>query len=220
MTPQKIKTLTGMLVYVMLNRPVEAFDKSKPKEWKCGIVLTDEDFVDECQAEYPKQAPKKVKTADFEKIYKCKPPEDAGKNVWVITLKKSVSYKSKDKDGNDIEVDIPEKYKPKVFINEMQDGKLERIDITMTKLPANGSLGSISIDKVENSFGVQAKLRNVMVTELIEYEGATGEAGDEFDDPVPVKNAGVKKAEPKEASKPAKTKEKPAEDTSTEDDPF
>ena len=49
-----------MLVYAMLNRPVEDW-KSKPKEWKCGIVLTDEDFVDECQAEYPKQAPKKAK---------------------------------------------------------------------------------------------------------------------------------------------------------------
>lgn len=163
--------LEGTLVYVMLDKPRDCFDKEKGQEYKCGIVLTDEDVVDQFNDTYPKQAAKKVKAADFEAQYKCPVPEGAGKNVWVITLKKNTKLAN----GNP----VPDKYLPKLFIKKGDD----LVDVTKEKLPANGSKGAISIDHYEGKMGNVARLKNVLVTELIEYERKEGDEynpGDEF----------------------------------------
>lgn len=167
-----MKSLVGTLVYVMLDKPRNCFEESKGQEFKSGIVITDEDVVDEFNELYPKQSAKKVKAVDFEGIYKCPVPEDAGKNVWVITLRKNTKLAN----GND----LPEKYRPRVF--QRKGGVL--VDITATSLPSNGSKGEISIDHYEGKMGNVARLKNVLVTELIEYEGGKGsayESGSEFD---------------------------------------
>ena len=71
---------------------------------------------------------------------------------------------------------LPKQYQPKVLL---ADGK-QAIDVTDTMLPANGSVGKISFEARENSYGTFAKLRNVLVTGMIEYKKGGGNAGDDF----------------------------------------
>ena len=178
-----MQKLTGMLLYVSLNKPQKAYVKpgepAKADEWKASVAITDEDVLDQYE-EFAKNIDaktsiKKVKTADFEATYKVAPPEDAGKNIWVVTLRKSTELGKTGKP-------VPDLYKPKVF---EKVGKT-LVDVTNSKLPANGSYGSISIDKFERTNNTTSLyLKNVLVTSMIEYvpdEGAGYEAGSEFDD--------------------------------------
>jgi hypothetical protein len=215
-----MKKLTGTLVYVCLNKPVKAYvasgEDAKPDEWKAGVVLTDEDVVDEYESFAKslgaKVSAKKVKASEFKDKYKCELPEGAGKNVWVVTLRKSTQLGRTGKE-------VPDQYKPKVF----EKVKSTLVDITNTKLPANGSKGSISLDIFERTNGTASiYLKNVLVTDLIEYvpeEGSGYHAGDEFSDEVDAPKA--EKAEKAEA-KPAKekAKAKPAADEDDDDIPF
>lgn len=206
--------LTGMLLYVCVNKPAKAYVKpglpAKPDEWKASIAISDEDTIDEFE-EFARKIDskvslKKVKTAEFESIYKTAPPEDAGKNVWVVTLRKSTKLGKSDKD-------VPDLYKPKVF--EKVGSTL--VDVTNSKLPANGSLGSISIDKFERTNGTASLyLKNVLVTKMIEYTAQESEynPGDEFNDEAPAKAAVETKVE-----KPVKAKAK-AEPIEADDEPF
>lgn len=219
----QLTKLTGMLVFVTMQQGVPCFDKTKGHEWKAGVVV-DEDTADAFAEIYPKQAAKKVKRVDFEKTYKVAPPEGDEKNLYVITLKRNTKLAN----GQD----IPEKYRPRVY--ERQGSS--RVDVTMTKLPANGSYGTISIDHYESAeYGASARLKNLLVTEMIEYEGNDYNPGDEFDDEgeastktetkAKVKSAPVKdEFEDAPAEKPARktpTRVKPqAQPTETEDAPF
>ena len=197
-----MQKLTGMLLYVSLNKPQKAYVKpgepTKPDEWKASVAITDEDVVDEYE-EFAKgidakTSIKKVKTTEFEGIYKVAPPEDAGKNIWVVTLRKSTQLGKTGKE-------VPDLYKPKVF---EKVGKA-LVDVTNSKLPANGSYGSISIDKFERSNGTASLyLKNVLVTSMIEYVADSGpeyEPGSEFDDE-PKAEAPKAKAEVKAEVKP------------------
>lgn len=196
--------ITGTLVYVCIPNAQKALVKAgekKADEWKASVVV-DEDTADDFE-EYGKKCGtmvscKKVKTAEFEGIYKCPPPEDAGKNVWVITLRKSTEL---GKTGRE----VPDQFKPKVF---EKVGK-NIVEITTTKLVGNGSKGSISIDPFLRSDGsTSLYLKNVLVTDLIEYikpEGSNANyvPGSEFNDddspePAPAKaDAKPARAKPK-----------------------
>ena len=214
--------LTGTLLYVQLNKPVKAYVKAgedpKPAEWKASIAITDEDTVDAFE-EYAtgidaKVSVKKVKTVDFEEKYKVAPPEGAGKNIWVVTFRKSTELGKTGKP-------VPDLYKPKVF---EKIGKT-LVDVTNSKLPANGSLGSISIDVFTRDNGTSSLyLKNVLVTDMIEYvpdETAQYEAGSEFDDEAdaPAEKPAAK-AEAKPAAKAKAVKPKPAEADEEDDAPF
>lgn len=208
-----MKTLSGMLVYCMVQQPSDCYDKAKGKEYKCGIVV-DEDTADEFNELYPKQAAKKVKRSDFEKEYKVAPPEGSEKNLYVITLKKPAHYK--DKETGELK-EIAEAYRPRVL--QWIDG--EKTDITDTILPANGSIGKLSIEHFSNDYGNIARLKNVRVDELIVFErqsASTGERGSEFEDEADDGNGGVVKvpAKAKTAAKPKKV----AEEGSSDSDPF
>lgn len=173
--------ITGTLVYVCIPKAVKAMEKNgvkKPDEWKASVVV-DEDTADAFE-EYGTQCKtmvscKKVKIAEFEAKYKCSPPEGAGKNVWVITLRKSTELGKTGKP-------VPDQYQPKVF------EKIGRnvVEITNSKLVGNGSKGTISIDPFTRSDGsVTLFLKNVLVTDLVEYvpvERDTGPAGSEFNE--------------------------------------
>ncbi len=199
-----ISKLNGTLVYVQVDRPTKCFEKDKGEEWKASIVV-DEDTADEFNELYPKQTAAVVKTSEFEEKYKIEPPFPDAKKQYVITLRKNTLLSNGEP--------VPEQYQPKVFI--VEDG--EKVEITQDRLVANGSTGAISIDHFETkSYGNVARLKNIMVKELVEYvRTARASNGSEFDDELPAetKKAGVKKEEPKaEAPKPAKApvKEKPA----------
>lgn len=212
-----ITSLAGTLVFVQLNKPVDCFTKEKGKEWKASIVV-DEDTADAWAEQFPKQAAKVIKTAEFSAIYKTDPPYPNEKKQYIITVRKNTKL------GNGEEV--PELYQPKVLL--AAEG---RKDVTHTVIPANGSTGKLSLDIWESQNGPVARLKNVLVLDLIEFEGNTGGVytpGDEFGD-----NEGsepeVKAEAPKKTIKVTKPKEvketKPAEDApvavpADEDDPF
>ena len=174
--------IPGTLVYVSIQEPAKAYVKpgAEPKsdEYKASVVLTDEDYVDALE-EYArsldtKLSLKKVKTSEFKDKYKIDPPEGAGKNVWVLTLRKSTTLGKTGKP-------VPDMYKPKVF--QKMGAKL--VDITHSKLVGNGSIGVISVDRFDRQAGGSSLyLKNVLVTELVEYtkSEAEYEAGSEFDD--------------------------------------
>lgn len=170
-----MKKLTGMLLYVQLDQAVPCFDKDKGKEWKASIVV-DEDTADAFAEIFPKQAAKKVKRTDFEDLYKVAPPEGSEKNLYVITLKRNEKLANGEP--------VPEKYRPRIFVDVQTDEGRIRKDITSTILVGNGSYGVISIDRWDNEYGSSARLQNILVKDLIEYERKSGgyEAGSEFDD--------------------------------------
>ena len=176
----------GMLLYASIRDAVNAYQKPgtdpKPQEWKVSVVLTDEDYVDELEDWSKKNdvklSLKKVKTAEFEEIYKTKPPEDAAKNVWVWTLRKSVELGKTGKP-------VPDKYKPKVY----QRKGATLVDVTGTVLVGNGSIGVVSTDLfVRNNGSASIYLKNVLVKDLVEYikeeSGSSYVEGSEFGIPV------------------------------------
>ena len=220
-TNQDFSKISGMLCYVQMNEPVKAYVKpgapKKPDEYKCSVVLTSEDFVDDLES-YAKSLDtmlslKKVKSAEFESVYKVAPPEDAGKNVWVLTLRKSTEL---GKTGRP----LPDIHKPKVF----EKIKNTMVEVTTTKSPANGSYGTVSIDRFDRSNGGSSLyLKNLLVTSMIEYvkKDSDYEAGSEFgDDTASDGNGGSTRvpasAKTKDVPK-VKPKAKPQED---EDDSF
>ena len=184
--------IEGMLLYTSIRESVKAYQKpgTDPKcnEWKTSVVLTDEDYVDELEDWAKKNdvklSLKKVKTAEFEEIYKTKPPEDAAKNVWVWTLRKSVELGKTGKP-------VPDKYKPKVY----QRKGATLVDVTGTVLVGNGSIGVVSTDLfVRNNGSASIYLKNVLVKDLVEYikeeSGSSYVEGSEFG--IPVEDAGDK----------------------------
>jgi len=207
--------ISGMLLYVSLNKPVKAFQDPKtgpkPDEWKASVCITDEDYLDEFEAYATsidaKVSIKKVKKADFETKYKVAPPEDADKNIWVITFRKSTLL---GKTGRE----VPDLYKPKVF---EKVGKT-LVDVTNSKLPANGSYGTISTELFTRQNGTSSiYLKNVLVTSMIEYvapEGEEYEPGSEFGDDGEVVAAkpAAAPANTKATVKPAAKKAKPPVD--------
>jgi hypothetical protein len=171
-----ISKLTGTLVFACLQDPTTCYDKEKGKEWKIGIVV-DEDTADEWEKIYKKQPATAVKTVDFEGLYKCSAPFPDEKKQYIITLKKNTKLSNCE--------DVPDKYKPRVLVQTSEG----REDVTLTTLVGNGSLGSVSVDHFDSSYGPVARLKNVLVTELVEYtksEGKSYSSGDEFDDEQPV----------------------------------
>lgn len=208
-----MKSITGTLVYVIVDRAVDCYEKNKGKEWKAGVVITDEDIADAWDELYPKQAAKKVKANQFEETYKCELPEDAGKNVWVITLKKNEKLANGEP--------VPDKYRPRVF--EKQGNS--RVDVTFTKLVGNGSKGTLSVDHYETeTYGAVARLKNILVTDLVEYvapEGSDYESGSEFDEDAPAEKPAAKSAEKaKPAAKTTTKKAAPAKEEKKADDEF
>lgn len=205
-----IKQLQGTLVFVQIQTPVDCWEKEKGKEYKASIVV-DEDTADAWNEAYPKQTAKVVKTADFEEIYKIPPPaefEDQ-KKQYIITVRKNTKLANGEP--------VPEKYRPRVMEKEGNT----RLDVTNTKIPANGSVGIISIDHYEGKMGPVGRLQNVLVTSMIEYEGGSGKdyvPGDEFDEGTEEEKPVSKKQEAK-AEKPKKAAKPTAEDDNDQD-PF
>lgn len=208
----------GMLLYTSIQKPVDAYQKPgtdpKPKEWKVSVVLTDEDYVDELEEWAAgincKLSLKKIKTASFEEIYKVAPPEDAGKNVWVWTLRKSTEL---GKTGNP----VPPKFRPKVY--QRKGNTL--VDVTNDVLVGNGSKGIVSTDLfVRNNGSASIYLKNVLVTDLIEYISNSGEGyveGSEFG--IPVDNTEEKPQQETKKS-PTKKQSKVESEEHSDDDPF
>ncbi len=207
MATQKQTTgvIEGVLVYAKVAEPAKAY-QSEDTEYIISVIV-DEDTADKWDSEFKKQPAKKVRVADFENKYKFECPIAGVKNVYEIKLKRTAV-----KNGEPF---YPEN-RPKVFL-DMDNG--DRVEITESRLIANGSVGKVSYTIRENDFGRFSSLRNVLMTEegFKEYVSTGGSAGSEFGDEKPAK----KEAPRKEATeaRATKAKQKPAEENFEEDLP-
>lgn len=206
--------VTGMLLYTCIQKPVKAYQKPgtdpKPDEWKVSVVLTDEDYVDELEEWAAKNdiklSLKKEKTTAFEEKHKVAPPEDAGKNIWVWTLRKSVELGTSGKP-------VPPQFRPKVF----QRKSKVLVDVTNDVLVGNGSVGTVSTDLfVRRNNSASIYLKNVLVTDLVEYVKSESSytEGAEFAD----EDTEVQTAKPTEDKPKASTKAKPKVEQPEDDD--
>lgn len=213
-------SVSGTLVYVCVPDAVEGYRDAKTgadpgKEWKAGVVITDEDYVDDLEETASKVwktqvSLKKVKSADFEEIYKCDLPEGAGKNVWVFTLRKNTML---GKTGRE----VPEQYRPRVF--QTIGNKIVEITNDPEKRVGNGSQGAISIDYFTRHDGsVSLYLKNVRVDKLIAYEKASDDyvPGSEFE----AGGNGPVTEEKKESKSTGKKTAKAKDDIPEDDIPF
>ena len=215
--------IKGMLVYVQIDKPVKGYQKPgaepKPDEYKASVVITDEDWVDEFEAWLAKvdakASIKKVKTAEFESIYKVAPPEDAAKNLWVLTFRKS---SEQGKTGKK----ILSQHEPKAYERIGQTLK----DITHTKLIANGSYGVIGLEHwVRSNGSISISISKILVLDMIEYvkeDRPEVDVNDEFAEFLEDAKSEPKKSTPAKASTKPVAKSKPkAEDFDDDDDiPF
>ena len=205
------EVIEGVLVYAKLAQADGKY-QSKDTEYSVEVIIS-EDQADEWDTKFKKQPAKKIKAAEFEGKYKIPVPAQfkGEKNLYSVKLKKDAVV-----DG----VEFYPEFRPKVFLDTV-DG--ERVDITTSRLIANGSVGKVSYRVNSNDFGTFAKLSNVLLTEegFIEYEskGSSG-PGAEFGGARPVKVEPARK-EATEARKPKEVKPaEPAEDDEDESAPF
>lgn len=226
-TTNSIEKLTGTLVFVQTDSPKPCFDATKGTEYKASIVVSEDD-ADAWDAAYPKQSAKQIATTKFEDTYKIEPPFADQRKQYIITLRKNTKLSN----GNP----VPFQYLPKVFCKQgkekvniskliqarsTEDGEIELQDNPNFKLVANGSLGQISVEHYDAKLGPVARLKNVMVTNLIEYIPKGQEDGGEFDDddqPAEQPKVATKVSAP--AKPAAKTAKKVVVDEEDLDAPF
>jgi hypothetical protein len=203
--------IEGTLVYAKI---AEASPKYQSKDTEYTIsVIVNEDAADAWEAEFKKQPAKKVKTGEFESKYKMSLPDHlkGEKNVYEIKLKRDAT-----KDGEPF---YPEN-RPKVFVDYANG---DRVEITESRLIANGSFGKVSYRINSNDFGTFAKLQNVLMTEdgFIEYESKGGAPGSEFGEAKEVKTEAPRKAATQaRANKQKQTVVEQEDADETEDAPF
>lgn len=193
---KKEGVIEGVLVYAKVAQPDKKY-QSNDTEYSITVIV-DEDTADEWDSEFAKQPSKKIKVSDFETKFRFPCPIEGVKNVYSVTLKKDAVV-----DGEEMFPD----FKPKVFL-DTNDG--DRLDISESRLIANGSYGKISYRINENTFGRFARLKNVLIEEdnFKEYVSAGGKAGDEFGEK-PIK---------KEPARKEATQARPAKEDKQDDD--
>lgn len=208
---QTFGVVEGTLVYAKV---AEASPKYQSKDTEYTIsVIVSEDAADAWDEQFKKQPAKKIKATEFEAKYKIPVPEalKGDKNVYEIKLKKDAT-----KDGEPF---YPE-HRPKVFV-DYDNG--DRVEITESRLIANGSVGKVSYRISTNDFGTFAKLNNVLMTEegFKEYVSTGGAAGSEFGETREVKKEAPRKEATQARAAKAPKKEVEQEDESdSENSPF
>jgi len=207
---QNFGVVEGMFVFAKVAEPSLKY-QSKDTEYTISVIV-DEDAADAWDEQFKKQPAKKIKASDFEGKYKVALPDNlkGEKNVYEIKLKKDAT-----KDGEPF---YPE-HRPKVFV-DYDNG--DRVDITESRLIANGSVGKVSYRISTNDFGTFAKLNNVLMTEegFKEYVSQGGAAGSEFGDKPVKKEEARKEATQARASKAKKEESEEQEEYDADSAPF
>lgn len=219
-----MEKLNGILAYVQVQKPVDCYEKSKGKEFKASIIITDKAEAKEFKA-YTKKVKskttvKEVSRDDFEAEFKIPFPEEATDDeVWVVTLRRNTMMGNT---GRPLE----ERNYPKVLIDI---GNKRFLNVTKKKLPANGSKGYISFITYTPKNGESSfYLENVVINspeDFIEYiptnkaNASLGEGAEILDDED--YELETPKQEAKADNKPkAKAKTAKVADADDEDDPF
>ena len=164
--------ISGVFCFAKVTEPALKYESENEYEFSIQIVV-DEDTYDTFGETYSKQKGKAVKTSEFENIFKIKPPYPNAKKQFILKLAKGATYKSKE---NGQIVMVEKKYWPSVLV---QDGK-KAVKLDEGILIANGSVGKVSFEENTNSYGTFAKLKNILVEELIEYKKDKDDAAADF----------------------------------------
>lgn len=151
------------IMYCKVQQPTLAFESKKRYEYTVDAAVS-KATAKAWSKQYPKQKHKEFDNDEFTKIFKIEAPFPDQDEQFVIKLKKKADY---EKYGKVIK--IPDACRPRVF-EKGDDGKL--VDVTATKLVANGSKGVIQFEETTNKFGTFAQLKAVRVDEMIEYKSA------------------------------------------------
>lgn len=179
----------GVLMYTKMTEerkgPVyeeRKLPKEKQTRWEYSVdVVVDEDTADQFDELFPKQSAKKFLKKAFMEQYKIESDADfpealdsKAKKFFVIKLRQGTHYEEKDKATKK----KTGRWLP--FSNEIRPRCVEvvgdkKVDITLTKEVGNGSIGTV-IAKVTTSdlYGNSAKLRGILVTNLLEYSSNGG----------------------------------------------
>lgn len=199
--------LDGVACYAKIAQPANKY-QSTDKEFSIDVIV-DKATYKAWGKKYPKQKGKTVDNDEFKEIFKIDPPFEDQDEQCVIKLKKQANYK----DGTLLD----KKYWPKILV---QSGS-KAVPIDDGVLVANGSKVKVSFDENSNDYGTFAKLKNVLVTKLIEYRqgGNTGsEFGLEVEDAPEKEFADESAEEPKQEPKKASAKKQPKVEPEDSDD--
>ena len=158
--------ISGTFAYAKVTEPVNKYE-SQDKEFTIDVVV-DKATAKAWNKSFQKQKARVVDTADFEGIYKIPAPFPNEDEQFILKLKKPAQYK----DG----AGLPKQYWPKLL--QKVNGKA--VPIPDSVLIANGSKGQVSYETTENSYGTFARLKAILVEELIEYRKAGGDAAADF----------------------------------------
>lgn len=216
-----VKVLKNVtLAYAKIAEPSTKYE-SKDLEYSVDVIV-DKATAKAWNKEFPKQKAKEFELDEFVEKFKMESPV-AGDEVYVIKLKKGAS-----KDGEMFD----EKFRPKVFLDTLEDDVKVRTDITVSRLISNGTVADVSYRITENKFGTFANLQNIRIDEpnFKEYVASGGgKAGSEFDDDddfiitrtEPENEKATKARASKAAEKPSKAKQEPEDDNDDEENsPF
>lgn len=189
---EKVFIKGATLMYVKLKKATPIYDqKDLPKhaqtmfEYTADLVV-DEDVTDLWDEQFPKQGAKKLLKAAFMKQYKLEKDEDfpegldpKSKKFFVIKGKQNTHYK--DSKTNEVKA-LSAETRPRVVA--VLDGK--KTDITLTTEVGNCSTGDVLFTVAHNAtYGASAKLKGVLVTDLVEYSsGGDSSLTDFFGDDV------------------------------------
>ena len=161
------QTLSAVFAYAKIQEPAFKYQSTTEKEFSIDLIV-DKATAKAFGKQFPKQKGKTVDNDDFEEIYKMPPPFHDQDEQYVLKLKRPAQYK----DGKP----LPESYWPKVM--QKKNGKA--VQLPREVLVGNGSTGKVSYDVNENDYGTFAKLKNVLVEELVEYKKSGGTGADDF----------------------------------------
>ena len=209
----KIGFIEGVACYVKVHKPYPKY-QSEDKEFTLDLVIS-KDQAKQWKKDFKKQPPKEFDNEDFKKIFKIDPPFEDQDEQFVIKVKTEAGYL----DGKQKE----KKFWPRVLVLN-SDGSA--VDIEDGILVGNGSKVKVSYNVRSNSYGTFAKLKNILVLDLVEFEDGGGAAGSEFGlqvkgnsefeddvDDAPKSAKGTSAKSP--AKSPKKVVEQPEEDDSS-----
>ena len=167
-----VNTISGIFAYAKVQEPSLKYQSETEKEFSIDVIV-DKATAKAFGKQFPKQKGKVVDTSDFKEIYKIDPPFPDQDEQYILKLKKPAQFN--DKATGNMKA-IPEIYWPKIVVKK--NGKA--VALPRDVLIANGSSGKVSYEVNENSFGTFAKLKNILVEELIEYKKADSSGADDF----------------------------------------
>ena len=167
-----VNTISGIFAYAKVQEPSLKYQSETEKEFSIDVIV-DKATAKAFGKQFPKQKGKVVDTSDFKEIYKIDPPFPDQDEQYILKLKKPAQFN--DKATGNMKA-IPEIYWPKIVVKK--NGKA--VPLARDILIANGSMGKVSYEVNENSYGIFAKLKNILVEELIEYKKADASGADDF----------------------------------------